>query len=73
MDKQQVRCGYDSMGNELYEGDAFWVGNEGTFVDVECGDDANPHNHLISMLLDTLGTRYIMERLGYVRRVYSGN
>lgn len=73
MDKQQARCGHDSMGNEMYEGDEYWEGVDGTFVDVERADDSNPHNHLITMLLETLGTQFIMEQLGYVRRVYNGN
>lgn len=69
-DKQQAPCMYDAYGVEIYDGEEYFVGNEGA-VSLSLEENFNPRNDVISDIVQQVGTRRIMEALGYKRRVYS--
>ena len=66
--QQQSPVGYDIFGDEIYKGNVFWYGDEGMMCDpgAENFDSSNP---IMSLLVQQLGTRYILEQLGYEKRV----
>lgn len=59
---------YDLFGVEIYAGEEYWSGDEGIFAD-PLDDNWNSRNNIISLLVEQLGTRHILEALGYERRV----
>lgn len=69
-DKQQAPCMYDVFGNEIYEGGKYWVGDEGNMADLTDREDRDPNNQIIAVLVETLGTRHILEELGYEKRTF---
>ena len=66
--QRQTPVGYDIFGDELYHGDAYYFGDEGMMRDPG-EDDRDAGNAIMSLLVQQLGTRYIMEQLGYEKRV----
>lgn len=69
MDRQQADCMYDIYGNEIYEGDAYYD-IDGTIVaDIERGENYVEDNNVIAALVEKLGTREILARLGYIIEV----
>lgn len=70
-DKQQAPCMYDVFGNEIYEGDEYWVGDEGNMADLSEPDNHDPNNQIIATLVETLGTRHILRELGYQKKTFS--
>ena len=59
---------YDIFGDEVYKGDTVYCGDEGMMCDP--GDDNyDSGNPIMSLLVQQLGTRYILEQLGYEKRV----
>lgn len=65
--QRQTPVGYDIFGDELYHGDAYYFGDEGMMRDPDDNWDSN--NAIMSLLVQQLGTRYILEQLGYEKRV----
>lgn len=61
---------YDIFGQEIYEGGEYWVGDEGNMADLDDAENYDTHNPIIGVLVETLGTKYILEQLGYERREY---
>ncbi len=59
---------YDLFGVEIYAGEEYWYGDEGIFAD-PLDDNWDSRNNIISLLVEQLGTRHILEALGYARRV----
>lgn len=59
---------HDVFGNEIYEGNDYWLGDEGIFADPE-NDNYDSGNAIMSLLVQQLGTRYILEQLGYERKI----
>ena len=59
---------YDLFGVEIYAGEEYWSGDEGIFAD-PLDDNWDSRNNIISLLVESLGTRHILEALGYERRV----
>lgn len=70
MDKQQAPCIFDIFGNEIYDGNEYWVGDEDIMACLSQSENHNPNNQIIAALVEALGTEYIMEALGYERRTY---
>lgn len=66
-DPQQADCIYDIFGVEIYSGEEYWNGDEGIIADPG-SDNYDPGNAIIGLLVQQLGTRYILEQLGYQRR-----
>lgn len=59
----------DVFGDEIYDGNEYWFGDEGIIADP--GDENyDSRNAIMSLLTEQLGTRYILEQLGYERRTY---
>ena len=59
---------YDIFGDEVYKGDTVYFGDEGMMCDP--GDDNyDSRNAAMTLLVQQLGTRYILEQLGYEKRV----
>ena len=59
---------YDIFGDEVYKGDTVYCGDEGMMCDP--GDDNyDSGNAVMALLVQQLGTRYILEQLGYEKRV----
>lgn len=59
---------YDIFGDEIYKGNVFWYGDEGMMCDPGA-DNFDSGNPIMSLLVQQLGTRYILEQLGYEKRV----
>lgn len=66
--QRQTPVGYDIFGDELYHGDAYYFGDEGMMCDPGA-DNFDSGNPIMSLLVQQLGTRYILEQLGYEKRV----
>ena len=62
-------CIYDLFGVEIYAGEEYWSGDEGIFAD-PLDDNWDSRNNIISLLVEQLGTRHILEALGYVKKTY---
>ena len=60
---------YDLFGVEIYAGEEYWEGDEGIFAD-PLDDNYDSRNNIISLLVEQLGTRNILEALGYVKKTY---
>ena len=65
--QRQTPVGYDIFGDELYHGDAYYFGDEGMMCDPGA-DNFDSGNPIMSLLVQQLGTRYILEQLGYEKR-----
>ena len=59
---------YDIFGDEVYPGDEVWCGDEGMMLDPDT-DNYDSSNPIMSLLVQQLGTRYILEQLGYEKRI----
>lgn len=70
MDKQQVPCIFDIFGNEIYDGNEYFVGDEGIMACPSQSENYDPNNQIIAALVEALGTEYIMEELGYEKRTF---
>lgn len=68
-DKQQAPCMYDVFGNEIYDGNEYFVSDEGNIAAASPGENWNVHNALIEHLVETYGTNYIAEMCGLDKRV----
>lgn len=66
--QRQTPVGYDIFGDELYHGDGYYFGDEGMMCDPGA-DNFDSGNPIMSLLVQQLGTRYILEQLGYEKRV----
>lgn len=66
--QRQTPVGYDIFGDELYHGDAYYFGDEGMMCDPGA-DNFDSGNPIMSLLVQQLGTRYILEQLGYEKMV----
>lgn len=66
--QRQTPVGYDIFGDELYHGDAYYFGDEGMMCDPGA-DNFDSGNPIMSLLVQQLGTRYILEQLGYEKCV----
>lgn len=62
-------CIYDLFGVEIYAGEEYWSGDEGIFA-APLDDNWDSRNNIISLLVEQLGTRHILEALGYVKKTY---
>ena len=61
-DPQQARCAYD-----IFAGEYYGQGDEGIMADPGT-ENHDPDNQIIALLVHQLGTRYILEALGYGRK-----
>lgn len=59
---------YDIFGDEVYKGDTVYCGDEGMMLDPDT-DNYDSSNPIMSLLVQQLGTRYILEQLGYEKRI----
>ncbi len=59
---------YDIFGDEIYKGDTVYCGDEGMMCDPGA-DNFDSSNLIMSLLVQQLGTRYILEQLGYEKKV----
>ena len=59
----------DRFGVEIYEGEDYFVGNEGN-VAVCDSENFDPSNHVIDDLVRTMGTKWILEQLGYQKKTF---
>lgn len=66
-DPQQARCIYDIFGTEIYPGEDYWQGDEGIMADPGT-ENYDPDNQIVALLVQQLGTRHILEALGYGRK-----
>ena len=66
--QQQSPVGYDIFGDEVYKGDTVYFGDEGMMCD-PVDDNYDSGNAVMALLVQQLGTRYILEQLGYEKRV----
>ena len=58
-DKQQAPFITDINGAEIYDGNEYFVSDEGNIAAVPPGENWNAHNALIEHLVETYGTNYI--------------
>mgnify|MGYP004556461355 CR=1 FL=1 len=58
----------DAFGDEVYEGDTVWCGDEGMLPDPGT-DNYDSKNPVMDLIVQQLGTRYILEQLGYEKRI----
>lgn len=68
-DIQQDAFVYDIFGNEIYDGEEYWYGDEGAMKALDSTENYRSNNEIIDMLVEQLGTEFILQALGYVRRV----
>lgn len=68
-DPQDAKFIRDVFGDEIYDGTDYWFGDAGIFADPD-EDSYDSRNPIMSLLVEQLGTRYILEQLGYERRTY---
>lgn len=68
-DRQQAPFITDINGAEIYDGNEYFVSDEGNIAAVPPGENWNVHNALIEHLVETFGTNHIAERCGLERRV----
>lgn len=59
---------YDIFGDEVYKGDTVYCGDEGVMLDPDT-DNYDPNNPIMTLLVQQLGTRYILDQLGYLKQV----
>lgn len=68
-DKQQAPCMYDVFGNEIYDGNEYFVSDEGNIAAASPGENWTVQNALIAHLVETYGANYIAEMCGLDKRV----
>lgn len=68
-DKQTVPCMYDVFGNEIYEGDTYFVTDSGNILAPLPREDHDLNNGMLRSMVEELGTTYIAEMCGYEKRV----
>lgn len=69
-DPQQAEPrGCDRLGNEVYAGEKIWEGTYGRFKCLERKDSYDPANEVMAFLVENLGMDFIMEQLGFDKRV----
>lgn len=68
-DKQQAPFITDIDGAEIYDGNEYFVSDEGNIAAVPPGENWNVHNALIEHLVETYGTNSIAEMCGLERRI----
>ena len=68
-DTQQAQCMFDRFGAEIYEGEEYFTGNEGDIFVCD-SENFDPGNHVICDLVETMGTRWILEQLGYQKKTF---
>lgn len=68
-DRQMAECMYDIFGVEIYPGETYWTGDEGAIADPG-QENYDPGNAVIAMLVEQLGTRYILEAVGYAKSTF---
>ena len=68
-DKQQAPCMYDVFGNEIYDGNEYFVSDEGNIAAASPGENWTVQNALIEHLVETYGTNSIAEMCGLDKRV----
>ena len=59
---------YDIFGNEVYKKDTVYCGDEG-MMRAPGDDNYDSSNPIMTLLVQQLGTRYILEHVGYEKRV----
>ena len=69
-DRQQAPFITDINGAEIYDGNEYFVSDEGNMADLTDREDRDPNNQIIAVLVETLGTRHILEELGYEKRTF---
>lgn len=68
-DKQTAPFITDINGVEIYDGNEYFVSDEGNIAAALPGENWNVHNALIEYLVETFGTNYIAEMCGLAKRV----
>ena len=68
-DKQQAPFITDINSAEIYDGNEYFVSDEGNIAAVPPGENWNVHNALIEHLVETYGTNSIAEMCGLERRI----
>lgn len=68
-DKQQAPFITDINGAEIYDGNEYFVSDEGNIAAAAPSENWNVHNALIEHLVETYGTNYIAEMCGLDKRV----
>ena len=68
-DKQQAPFITDINGAEIYDGNEYFVSDEGNIAAASPGENWTVQNALIAQLVETYGTNYIAEKCGLVKRV----
>ena len=68
-DKQQAQCMFDRFGAEIYEGEEYFAGNDGDIFVCD-SENFDPGNHAICDLVETMGTKWILEQLGYQKKTF---
>ena len=69
MDKQQAPFITDINGAEIYDGNEYFVSDEGNIAAALPSENWDVHNALIELLVETFGKNYIAELCGLERRV----
>lgn len=59
---------YDIFGDECYKGNIVYCGDDGMMLDPDT-DNYDPNNPIMTHLVQKLGTRFILEKLGFERRM----
>lgn len=70
-DAQQAPFMTDIFGDEIYDGEEYWHGEEGEIKAPDSAENYRSSNAIIEMLVEQLGTEFILQALGYERRVCS--
>ena len=61
--------GRQTASTEIYDGNEYFVSDEGNIAAALPGENWDVHNALIEHLVETFGTNYIAELCGLERRV----
>ena len=69
VDKQTAPFITDINGVEIYDGNEYFVSDEGNIAAALPGENWNVHNALLEYLVETYGTNYIAEMCGLAKRV----
>ena len=68
-DRQQAPCMYDVFGNEIYEGDEYYVSNEGNIAAAPPSENYDVYSALLRHMVETFGVNYMAEMCGMEKRV----
>lgn len=68
-DKQQAPFITDINGAEIYDGNEYFVSDEGNIAAALPSENWDVHNALIEHLVETYGTNHIAEMCGLDKRV----